>query len=243
MAFRIDTGLPRQRWNGIVAELRDLKSASTTSQRFGDTIWAKTRTTPVLTVVRRDAIKYWVIGGWGFLQAYLRGQLAPAAVLAMEAAPATIHGDTFPAATFANRANALDDALGALPDYNYPAFRQAGYAAANVYANLIDPGDYVSAASYWAASRIKGAGAAGGGAGWGTTANTVYTLIHGAHGKMLGKLSDLDTEREVLFERGTVYRVEGIRTEMAAPTIVFVVVREVAAAPIGTATKDPYTGL
>ena len=241
MAFRVDLALPLAQRDQIVSDLRQLQTASTFWETSGDSLWELNQATPVLTAAERLGLMYWVVGGWGLLQAYLRGGLPPL-VVAGGLAAATIHGVVFPAATYPNRVTEVDNGIAALPDYAYPSFRQAGRANANVYTTLTDPGDYLSAPTYFASSRIKGAGAAGGGGNWGAAGNTIYTMIRGTHGKNLGGFSDIGSEREVLFGRGSIFQVEGILT-LLGNTNVFVVVNQVAALPLGVASKDPYTGL
>jgi hypothetical protein len=238
MQVTIDSALTALQVEAVRADLFDLMKPSTTIEKGADWAYSKWYSDPTLTVGQRKALKYWVVGGWGYLQDYLLGlNLGALALVAPHAQ--TIKGEVFPAATFAQRVNDLDGALAALGTYAYPAFRRARYLSTAVYSTLIVPGDYISSPSYWASSTIKGAEAAGGGDKWGRE-KLVYTKIYGLGGKYLGGYSDIDGEREVLFPRGSIFKVEAILRDN---DIFFTVVREVAALPLATVSKDPFTGL
>lgn len=239
--YRYAANATAQERAALRKEIDGLMSASGSSDKISDFFFHKFLADPGLSAARLQAIDYWVRGGWQSLNQALRGLLPQNQRQLLEGLVANIGGVRFPAMTFANRAIALNDALGALPDYPHATFRRASYLDYTVYSALVSPGDHLEDTGFMATSTIKGAeGAAGGGNNWGTGPR-VYFKVHGTHGKSIVNFSQIGGEREVLFQTGSLFLVRATAYSGKLETF-FVILQEVAALPLNAVAKNPFTG-
>jgi hypothetical protein len=190
---------------------------------------------PELNAKETAAIDNWVAGGWGMMQAYARAASVPADAQQARDEAALIGRDV------AKEVGSLDAVLEKLPGTQGKSYRRADYAILDVYSRIIRPGTYVGSPAFFASSRKKGASGAGGGAAaWGK-GRMAYFEISGVEGRDLGPhQSALGGEEEILFPRGTVFRVQAIEID---DETVKVLLDNVPEAPAHTVIRDPYSGL
>jgi hypothetical protein len=232
--YAIDpAGLAGPQLQARMTELRARLDALENESGFAERVayWARSGAQVGLNQQQIALINWWVAGGWGTLNNYVRGNHAITQIL--------FNGQIYHLTTVAQDLTAV---LQLLPPFNRRTFRKNGFANANVWSNLIQPGDHVIAAGFFGTSALKGGGG-GATATWGQRGNAWYEVT-GLTGKDIAPYSTIGDEKEVLFDRGTIFQVDAIRlrTESDGTRTPFVIMHEVAAPPPGIVLKNIYDG-
>jgi hypothetical protein len=185
----------------------------------------------------QNAIDDWVCGSWSLINNHLHGAMTPESKRVAEEMTYNkrMVGD------LGKRAEQVSTVLAGLPAFEANVFRFAKPKDKTVYSTKIHPGDYIMDNGFTATSFVKSPEK------WGTPGKVYYKITGGHAGKAIYPHSSIQSEWEVLIDKGSAFRVEAIKqiagTGDESPTFYVIMTQVVPSSiPYGKVPKDYYSG-
>lgn len=185
----------------------------------------------------QNAIDDWVSGTWSLINNHLHGSMPHEQKRVVE----ELTYNNRKVGDLGERAEQVSTVLAGLPAFEANVFRFAKPKDTTVYSAKINPGDYIVDKGFTATSFVKSPEK------WGTPGKVYYKITGGHAGKAIYPHSSIQSEWEVLIDKGSTFRVEAIKQIAGTgdkPPTFYVIMTQVARSsiPHGTVVKDYYSG-